>query len=403
MIKTSKLFLSLFIILFMIAFSASRLIAQDVGIEFTFANPVISNVAGVNYLDFDIMAQATANSQFKIAQLYINYNTAAFGTSIVTSGNVTITKGTGSIIADKLLGIFLSEDYALGQYVIQRSDNTPAILVISNLFSYSTYGTYVGNYGYELSNTLGTTPVRYVHVRIRIQDIGQSSGISFNTSINQWDVQDYYYTTPFTDDQILYAPVIENSTLDLPLPVELTIFTAKASGNEVQLNWETKTEVNNYGFDVEKRVNEGEWNSIGFVEGNGNSNSPKEYSFIDKELFAGGSKFNYRLKQIDTDGSFSYSDEVEVEIVPDEYELSQNYPNPFNPTTTIRFSLPKAAMVSIKIYDILGRFVTEIANADYEAGFHKVVFDASSYPSGVYLYRIESINFNSIKKMLLIK
>ncbi len=101
-----------------------------------------------------------------------------------------------------------------------------------------------------------------------------------------------------------------------PLPVELTLFTATMVKNEINLFWKTETEVNNYGFNVERRINEGEWNNIGFVEGHGNSNSPKEYSYSDKDLFAGGSKFQYRLKQVDTDGSFEYSDVVEVEVVP---------------------------------------------------------------------------------------
>ena len=102
-----------------------------------------------------------------------------------------------------------------------------------------------------------------------------------------------------------------------PLPVELTLFTATIVKNEINLLWKTETEVDNYGFNVERRINEGEWNNIGFVEGHGNSNSPKEYSYNDKDLFAGGSKFQYRLKQIDTDGSFEYSDVVEVEVVAD--------------------------------------------------------------------------------------
>jgi hypothetical protein len=190
---------------------------------------------------------------------------------------------------------------------------------------------------------------------------------------------------------------------NIPLPVELTSLTATNNQNAIDLNWQTKTEVNNYGFNVERRINNGEWNNIAFIEGHGNSNSPKEYSYSDKDLFAGGSKFQYRLKQVDNDGTFEYSDVVEVEIVPTQYELSQNYPNPFNPSTTIRFSLPKQTQLKINIYNMIGEQVATIAEGMYESGYHKVTFNASNLPSGTYIYRLQSNEFVQVKKMILLK
>jgi hypothetical protein len=195
-----------------------------------------------------------------------------------------------------------------------------------------------------------------------------------------------------------------NQLANPPLPVELSSFTGKlVDGNEVNLNWVTKTEVSNFGFNIERRINEGEWNNIGFVEGHGNSNSPKQYSYTDNDIFAGGSKFQYRLKQVDTDGKFEYSDVVEVDVLPTKFELSQNYPNPFNPSTTIQFSLPKATQLKINVYNTLGERVETIAQGNYEAGYHKVNFNASSLPSGAYIYRIESSEFVQVRKMILIK
>jgi hypothetical protein len=173
--------------------------------------------------------------------------------------------------------------------------------------------------------------------------------------------------------------------------------------DKIHLNWVTKTEVNNYGFNVERRINDGEWNTIGFVEGHGNSNSPKDYSYIDKDLFAGGSNFQYRLKQVDTDGSFEYSDVVEVEVMPTQYELSQNYPNPFNPSTTIRFSLPRASQLKIELYNVIGEQVAILADGMYEAGYHKIAFSASGLPSGTYIYRLISDSFVQTKKMMILK
>lgn len=196
-----------------------------------------------------------------------------------------------------------------------------------------------------------------------------------------------------------------------PLPVELSLFTATLIKNEINLFWKTETEVDNFGFDVERRIDEKEWIKISFISGHGNSNSPKEYCYTDEELFAGGSKFQYRLKQIDNDGSFEYSDVVEVEVVPDQHELSQNYPNPFNPSTTIRFSLPEASQIKLNLYNMLGELVRTIAEGTYDKGYHKITFNASSLPSGTYVYRLESSDpstgsgqrFVQVKKMILLK
>ena len=148
------------------------------------------------------------------------------------------------------------------------------------------------------------------------------------------------------------------------------------------------------------------WEKVTFIEGHGNSNSPKLYSFTDKNL-VGGSKFMYRLKQIDIDGTFEYSDAVEIEVLPTKYELYQNYPNPFNPTTNIKFSLPEDTRIAINIYNLLGEKVASVLNEDVKAGFHQVDFNTNSagytIASGVYIYTIESKNFTQVKKMILMK
>lgn len=194
-----------------------------------------------------------------------------------------------------------------------------------------------------------------------------------------------------------------------PLPVELTSLSAHTvDGSVVSVEWETATELNNYGFDVErKNVSENndvvsKWEKIGFVEGHGNSNSPKYYNYTDNTL-SGGNKFMYRLKQIDLDGTFEYSDEIEVEVLPNEYVLEQNFPNPFNPTTSINFSLPKISKAKLVIYDLLGREVATLVNSELPAGLHTVNFDASDLGSGVYIYSLKTEDFSQIKRMLLVK
>jgi hypothetical protein len=187
------------------------------------------------------------------------------------------------------------------------------------------------------------------------------------------------------------------------LPVELTSFTSELKNNSVELYWTTATEVNNYGFNVEQRIENGEWNKIGFVQGHGNSNSPKEYSFTDSPL--GGINFKYRLKQIDFDGTSEYSDEIEVNLnPPSRLTLVQNYPNPFNPSTNISFEIPVKSNVVIKIYNVIGSEVADLLNEEKLPGRYQVEFNASYLPSGIYFYSINAGNLKPImKKMILLK
>jgi hypothetical protein len=192
------------------------------------------------------------------------------------------------------------------------------------------------------------------------------------------------------------------------VPVELTSFTANVAGNSVVLNWTTSTEVNNHGFEILRSAqNDNDWRKIGYVPGFGTTTEPKSYSYTDQSINSG--KYYYRLKQIDFNGSFTYSGVVEIDILlPVEFSLEQNYPNPFNPSTSIQFSLPVDAHVAISIYNLVGEKVAEVTNKEFAAGNHKVDFNASRLTSGVYLYKLEAIdvsgkNYNSVKKMTLMK
>ncbi|MCH7772627.1 MAG: T9SS type A sorting domain-containing protein, partial [Bacteroidetes bacterium] len=179
-----------------------------------------------------------------------------------------------------------------------------------------------------------------------------------------------------------------------PLPVELAFFAGTLNGNNVELRWRTETEVNNYGFYIERAIENSHWLALGFVEGHGNSNSPKQYTFIDSEIYE-SANYYYRLKQIDNDGTFEYSDVVTVTVgVPVLFALSQNYPNPFNPETIINYTLPEQQNVSLKVYNMLGELVKELVNEVKPAGTYTVTFDGSSaaggLPSGIYVYRIQT-------------
>jgi hypothetical protein len=193
------------------------------------------------------------------------------------------------------------------------------------------------------------------------------------------------------------------------LPVELTSFTASVSERKVTLNWQTATEINNYGFDIQRAVisskRTDDWEKIGFVEGHGNNNSIIDYSFIDDNIMS--SKYSYRLKQIDNDGNFAYSEIVNVEIgeLPTIFSLSQNYPNPFNPTTKISYQLPADGKVKLTVYDILGNEVAILINNEQVTGKYEITFDANKYrlSSGIYFYKLNAGKYTEIKKLVLIK
>jgi hypothetical protein len=192
-----------------------------------------------------------------------------------------------------------------------------------------------------------------------------------------------------------------------PVPVELSSFTAVLNNNKVILNWQTETEVNNYGFEVlksESKNQQTEWQTIGFVEGYGNSNSPKSYSYTDNLTQNSAQTLRYRLKQIDNDGQYSYSKEIEVSTHERmRYELDQNYPNPFNPVTKITFTMPETGEVKLTVYNVVGEKVKELINGKLEKGRHSVEFDGRELSSGMYIYRLETGRFSDQKKMILIK
>jgi hypothetical protein len=191
-------------------------------------------------------------------------------------------------------------------------------------------------------------------------------------------------------------------TADDPVPVELTSFTAYASGKNVLLEWTTATELNNSGFEVQRRMIDSEYEAVGFVAGSGSTSEQRDYLFSDVNVPDG--KYFYRLKQIDFNGVFDYSNEIEVEVnAPVEFSLDQNYPNPFNPSTTINYSIAEPTIVKIAVYNLLGQEVALIVNEYKEAGQYNVRFDASALTSGAYFYTIETQQFKQTRKMLLAK
>ena len=198
-----------------------------------------------------------------------------------------------------------------------------------------------------------------------------------------------------------------------PLPVTMTAMSVQAAKNTATIIWRTESETENHGFEIERRsvgVYEGEsvrgeaWQVVGFVQGAGTSSSPLDYSFVDQQVTPG--RHAYRIKQIDLDGSFTYTSSLEVEIglAPLEFALWQNYPNPFNPSTSIEFAIPADGHVTLKVFDLTGREVASLVNGQLKAGVrHQVLFDASGLASRSYIARIDHQNRYLTTKMSVVK
>jgi len=192
-----------------------------------------------------------------------------------------------------------------------------------------------------------------------------------------------------------------SDTAQVVVPVELASFTATLINNEVLLTWTTGTEINNMGFEVQRKIN-GYWSVLDFVKGHGSSSITHTYNFTDDKPQRGRENI-YRLKQIDYNGTFNYSDVVLVSVPFEGYSLEQNYPNPFNPTTKIRFEVPIDGIVTIKIFDAFGQEVTTILNEFKKANMYEVEFNGSNLASGVYIYSLQANNYLESKIMVLLK
>ncbi len=241
--------------------------------------------------------------------------------------------------------------------------------------------TYNGEFNYQWQWSLGAngTPIQLL---VSANDFWGSSDSSEMYIDNYWVIADYYF------------------------PVEIISFSASSnSPGEVVLNWQTATEENNKGYEIQRSEVKGqksEWQIVGFVEGNGTSTESHTYSITDKNVIPG--KYNYRLKQIDFNGNYKYSKEISVSLNPAyEFSLEQNYPNPFNPTTTLNYQLPESGFVTLKVYDIIGKEIATLVNEQKNQGKYSVNFDASKLASGVYIYRIRVNDYVSSKKMILLK
>lgn len=283
-----------------------------------------------------------------------------------------------------------------------------------------------------------------------INPSGSLSGATYNVSINFGQNETYTITTPSTNTrlakyngswEVFSTAGTGNWQTDLnwgteaittrgmnsfsdysltdataPLPVELCSFTANVVNRQAQLTWKTCSEINNKGFEVERRAynsvngNYESWNKVAFIEGNGTTSEEHTYSYSDSRLNTG--KYQYRLKQLDYNGNYEYHNLTAPNDViigtPINADLFQNYPNPSNPTSKVDFQIPFDSKVSLKVYDMTGKEVATLIDNQLTGGFYTAEFNGSNLASGVYFYRIiaksgNGDSFTKTMKLILIK
>jgi len=238
---------------------------------------------------------------------------------------------------------------------------------------------------------------------------GNSLGVVLNFVTEGLELGNYSMDLNITTNDPIHPLVVVpiHMSVTNEVPVELLSFSSEIVDGNVVLNWSTATETNNNGFQIERKIHSpqssvGNWENKGYVSGKGTTTEKTFYSYTDKNEKPG--KYLYRLKQIDFDGAFSYSNEIQVEVTgPKDFALYQNYPNPFNPSTTIKFALPVKTNLNLNVYNTLGEKVAEIFNGELEEGYHEMMFNASGLSSGIYFYKIESENYSATKKLMLLK
>ena len=349
----------------------------------------------------DAMATVTNLNSQPLSGVRVNFfsrgiNNSYFSNYTDLSGNATFQIGSNSPGIAKLISV--SGRYSDTSYIIWASSDvcisgpSDVLKNTTNLFVYE----HQSDVRFELLNDTAS--------QARIVSDSNNDSVyveSGNVGGGRFAI------SVLSGDEVLCVKVIY---VDVPLPVNMSALTSSVEGKSVKLHWYTSSELNNSGFEIQRaiengkwKVENGKWDKIGFVNGKGTTNEPKEYSFTDRNLETG--KYKYRLKQLDFNGNFEYFELAEaVSIgIPDKYDLSQNYPNPFNPVTTINYDLPGDGFVTLKVYDMLGREVKTLVNEMKTAGYHKIQFNAADLASGAYFYRMTVGEFDAVKKFVVLK
>lgn len=338
--------------------------------------------------------------------------------------NIALAKGVNSIAATPLeIGELLKENVASPPVVNVSTEQfdifPPAKIEDLNVVSFSDSNLTVSWTSPGDNGSIGTAQSYDLRYSTQVPDIDlegwfatatsvsnisapQPPGNTESVTIPSLDKNSTFYLGIKTSDENGNVSLLSNIATGIALDVELASFYAIANKREVQLFWRTISEDNNLGFEVERRLENTSFEKIAFIPGHGTTNQPHDYSFTDLNVSNG--QYFYRLKQIDSNGAFTYSDEVEAILeLPTEFVLLQNYPNPFNPETTLEYEVAIDGLVLLTIYNLAGQEMVAIVNEKKAAGRYRVRLNAENWPSGIYFAKLQSTGHVLTRKMLLLE
>jgi hypothetical protein len=410
-----KLFITLFLFTFLVTLNAQQ---KDLSQKPDVFNTYETIGGGGTPIPFAAFSESFEGTTFPPAGWLKASPDGGTGWERITAGTTPLPGWNGGTAVPPHAGAGTGMAYATWTTGGASSNNqwliTPLITNVepgdSLTFWVRKFGAYIDNMHVRISTTAQTVAAMTVVVANLTWTVADSGwvrrsyeiGSLVPTGSNIYIGFREYVADNFNDGAALF---LDDINVIPVIPVELTSFTATANNGFVNLTWTTATEVNNKGFEVQRK-SDGSYVTVAFVEGKGTTTEFQNYSYND-EVAAGS--YTYRLRQVDYDGKASLSDEVNVDAMGVvEFGLAQNYPNPFNPATVINYSIAVDSKVSLKIFNLLGQEVAQLVNTNNAAGNYSVNFDASMLNSGVYFYQLEAVgidgtNHTSAKKMILTK
>lgn len=385
-------------------------------VHIVFDNGEVTTSGDDTFYEFDIQAYITGTSNANDlvigdATIYVEYDTELFGSSIVATGNVEVTQE----------GVLATEAFPgyLG-YQIYDSQDT-----YTDVFSLAFSGIYNDPGLYNAVSTDLNNPSDLYHIKMKAIAAGSGNVLLPVARIS--NAEDQYFTLAGLQyaGPNDFSAAVEDVNIEGPVggepytSIELDYFNADNKGGKVRLRWRTQSETENLGFILKRALVFGESNYGIFVVidsyidndellGAGTTSKKTDYMYWDNNVKPGAT-YAYVLQDVDEGGHIRECDPVIVNIKEnkvlsnDKFEFTSSYPNPFNPAFVVPFELYASTSVDIKLYDVSGHMVKEIANRDFAPGTYKLVVNGNDLSSGMYLLRIAVDNMVSTQKMLLVK